>query len=90
MIFGGIGCVQLMKGRSLFKVDYDIILLGIYYVLVVFGYLIFEMIPINYRPILIEGFMEASYPYERLIAAYQEARELNDEMEELLKNALMN
>ena len=62
MIFGGIGCVQLMKGRSLFKVDYDIILLGIYYVLVVFGYLIFEMIPINYRPILIEGFMEASYP----------------------------
>ena len=42
--------------------DYDIILLGIYYVLVVFGYLIFEMIPINYRPILIEGFMEASYP----------------------------
>ena len=84
MIFGGIGCVQLMKGRSLFKVDYDIILLGKYYVLVVFGYLIFEMIPINYRPILIEGFMEASYPYERLIAAYQEARELNDEMEEKL------
>ena len=62
MIFGGIGCVQLMKGRSLFKVDYDIILLGIYYVLVVLGYLIFEMIPINYRPILIEGVMEASYP----------------------------
>ena len=46
----------------MFKVDYDIILLGIYYVLVVFGYLFFEMIPINYRPILIEGFMEASYP----------------------------
>jgi undecaprenyl-diphosphatase len=61
-IFGGIGCVQLIKGRSLFKVDYDIILLGIYYVLVVFWYLIFEMIPINYRPILIEGFMEVSYP----------------------------
>ena len=31
-----------------------------------------------------------SEAYERLIAAYQEARELNDEMEELLKNALMN
>ncbi len=62
MIFGWIGCVQLIKGRSLFKVDYDIILLGIYYVLVIFGYLVFEMIPINYRPILIEGFMEASYP----------------------------
>ena len=62
MIFGGIGFVQFVKRRSLFKVDYDIIFLGIYYVIVIFGYLIFEMIPINYRPILINGFMEASYP----------------------------
>lgn len=62
MLFGGIGFAQLVKRKSLFKVDVDIILLGVYYVLVIFGYLIFEMIPINYRPILIEGFMEASYP----------------------------
>ena len=62
MIFGGIGFVQLIKRRSLFKVDYDIIFLGIYYVIVILGYLLFEMIPINYRPIKIEGFMEASYP----------------------------
>lgn len=62
MLFGGIGCVQLMKRRSLLKVDYDTIFLGVYYILVILGYLIFEMIPINYRPILIEGFLEASYP----------------------------
>ena len=62
MVFGVVGFVQLIKRRSLFKVDGDIILLGIYYILVIFGYLIFEMTPINYRPILIEGFMEASYP----------------------------
>ena len=62
MIFGVVGLVQLIKRRSLLKVDKDIILLGIYYILVIFGYLIFEMIPINYRPILIEGRMEASYP----------------------------
>ena len=62
MIFGGIGLVQLVKRRSLFKVDYDIIFIGIYYVIVIVGYFIFEMFPINYRPILIEGFMEASYP----------------------------
>lgn len=62
MIFGGIGFGQLVKRRSLFKVDYDIIFLGIYYIIVISGYLIFEMIPINYRPILIEGFMETSYP----------------------------
>ena len=62
IIFGGIGCIQLLKRRSLLKVDYDIIFLGVYYILVIFSYFIFEMLPINYRPILIEGFMEASYP----------------------------
>ena len=62
MLFGCIGFIQLVKRRSLVKVDYDILLLGIYYIVVIAGYLIFEVIPINYRPILIEGRMEASYP----------------------------
>ena len=62
ILFGVIGFVQLIKRRSILKVDRDLIFLGVYYIIVIFGYLIFEMIPINYRPILIEGFMEASYP----------------------------
>ena len=62
MVFGVVGLLQLIKRRSLLKVDYDILALGIYYMVVIFGYLIFEMIPINYRPILMEGVMEASYP----------------------------
>ena len=62
LIFAGAGFVQLVQRRSLFKVDLDIIMLGAYYVLVIFGYLLFEMVPINYRPVLIEGFLEASYP----------------------------
>ena len=62
MGFGVLGLVQLISRRSLMKVDPDIILLGFYYVLVILGYLIFEMIPINYRPIPIDGVMEASYP----------------------------
>ena len=44
------------------RVDPDIILLGLYYILVILAYLGFEMIPINYRPILINGALEASYP----------------------------
>ena len=60
--FGGLGLVQLIKRRSLLRVDSDILLLGVYYVLVIVCYLIFEMIPINYRPVLIEGRLEASYP----------------------------
>lgn len=62
MMFAMLGLLQLIKRRSLFKVDLDIIILGVYYIIVIFGYLIFEMIPINYRPILINGLVEASYP----------------------------
>ena len=62
MVFGMLGLFQLIKRKSLLKVDFDIIVLGVYYVIVILGYLVFEMIPINYRPILINGFMEASYP----------------------------
>ena len=62
MIYGVVGFVQLVKRKSLLKVDIDILLLGVYYVIVILGYLIFEIVPINYRPILIDGRMEVSYP----------------------------
>lgn len=62
MIFAGIGSCQLVQRKSLFKVDADIIVLGVYYAVITGCYLLFEAIPINYRPILIEGAMEASYP----------------------------
>ena len=60
--FGIMGLTQWIKRRSLLRVDGDILLLGVYFVIVTAGYLLFEMIPINYRPILIEGRLEASYP----------------------------
>lgn len=62
LLFGAMGLFQLIQRRGLLKVDHDILLLGIYYLLVVFCYLIFEYIPINHRPVLIEGRLEASYP----------------------------
>ena len=61
-LFAGIGLGQLIKRKSLKKVDMDIILLGIYYILVIICFIGFEFVPINYRPILIEGVIEASYP----------------------------
>ena len=60
--FGLLGLTQWIRRKNIAKVDRDILLLGGYYILVILGYLIFEMIPINYRPILIDGMMEASYP----------------------------
>ena len=60
--FGVLGLVQWIRRKSIARVDRDILLLGGYYILVIVGYLVFEMIPINYRPVLIDGCMEASYP----------------------------
>ena len=60
--FAILGFIQLLKRKSFFKVDFDIYLLGIFYLLLFFIYLFFENFIINFRPILIEGFLEASYP----------------------------
>ena len=60
--FALLGFVQLVKRKSLLKVDYSIFVLGGFYILVMSSYLFFEMFVINYRPVLIEGYMEASYP----------------------------
>ena len=61
-VFGVLGLKQLVQRKRLVQVDKDILLLGIYYVLVMACYLAFEMMPVNFRPILIAGRLEASYP----------------------------
>lgn len=60
--FEAMGATQLVRRRSLFAVDYDLLLLGVCYVLIAAAYLVFEAFPINYRPIPVDGVMEASYP----------------------------
>ena len=87
MIFGGMGLTQLVKRRSLLKVDYDILVLGFYYAAVAFGYLIFEMIPINYRPILIQGRMEVSYPSSTTLLVLSVMPTFSEQMNRRLKNA---
>lgn len=60
--FGTLGLAQMIRRKGLFRVDFDILLLGAYYMTVVLGYLVFEIFPVNYRPVLINGRLEASYP----------------------------
>ena len=60
--FAVLGLVQLIKRRSFLKVDYSILVLGGFYILVISAYILFEMLAVNYRPVLIDGYLEASYP----------------------------
>lgn len=62
LFFALLGLVQLIKRRSLLKVDRSILALGVFYILVMAAYVFFEIVVINYRPILIDGYLEASYP----------------------------
>lgn len=60
--FGILGFIQLVRRKSILKVDYDILTLGGFYIVVIAVYLLFEMLVINYRPVLINGVLEVSYP----------------------------
>lgn len=60
--FGALGLVQLVQRRSLLRVDRDLLVLGVFYVVLLGAYLIFEEHIVNWRPVLIEGVLEASYP----------------------------
>ena len=60
--FSILGLVQFIKRKSLWKVDHSILALGVFYIVVMAAYLVFEIVVINYRPTLIEGYLEASYP----------------------------
>lgn len=62
LVFGALGLVQWIRRKSIRKVDPDLLWLGGYFLLVAAVYLFFEMVPVNYRPLLMEGRLEASYP----------------------------
>lgn len=60
--FAVLGLVQWIKRKHICKVDSDILALGGFYVITFGVYLLFESLTINYRPVLIGGYLEASYP----------------------------
>ena len=60
--FAVLGLVQWIKRKSILKVDRSILTLGGFYIVVMAVYILFEIVVINYRPVLINGYLEASYP----------------------------
>jgi undecaprenyl-diphosphatase len=60
--FAFLGLIQWIKRKHLLQVDYTILVLGGFYIVVMAVYLLFEVFVVNYRPVLIDGILEASYP----------------------------
>lgn len=60
--FGMLGLVQWVTRKSFFKVDYSILTLGAFYFVAMAAYILFEILAINYRPILLNYILEVSYP----------------------------
>lgn len=67
--FAVLGLVQLVRRRSLRRVDRSLLVLGGFYLVVLAAYLLFEEVPLNYRPVLIDGRPEASYPSSTTLLA---------------------
>ncbi len=60
--FAVLGLTQWVRRKSLRSVDPDILLLGGFYLIVMAFYVFFEIFAVNFRPVLIEGILEVSYP----------------------------
>ena len=69
VVYAGIGILQLVKGKSLSKVDKRLYILAIFYVVVGLTYVIFEKVIINYRPVMMDNALEASFPSSHTLMA---------------------
>ena len=61
-VFAFLGLFQVLKRKSFFKVDSSLLITGAFYIAVLAVFLFFESFVVNYRPVLINGVLEASYP----------------------------
>lgn len=67
--YGFLGIKQFIERKDLLKVDKQLIALGIFYFLVAATYIFFEKVIINYRPVLLDGILEASFPSSHTMLA---------------------
>jgi undecaprenyl-diphosphatase len=69
VIYGCIGLYQMIKRKNPLKVDKEILILGGFYVVVLILYVLFDKVAINYRPVLVDGELEPSFPSSHTMLA---------------------
>lgn len=69
LCFAALGMGQMIRRKSLRKVDVPLMLLGAFYAVVAAFYLLFEKVIINYRPVILSEGLEASYPSSHTMLA---------------------
>ncbi len=67
--YGLMGLIELIKKKSFKKVNYRYYILACFYAIFVALYFFFEKVIINYRPIVVDGVIEASYPSTHTLLA---------------------
>ena len=69
LIYAIIGLHSLIEEKSFKKVNKNLYYLAIFYIIVLGIYFLFEKVIINFRPVVIEGILESSYPSSHTILA---------------------
>ncbi len=71
LVFAEEGIEQLIRRKSLKAIDGEIIVTGVLYVLTAIVYLFFEIVKVNYRPVIMPGDTapEASFPSSHTVLA---------------------
>ena len=69
LLYALVGFGELIKTKDLRKVDKNLLSLAVFYIVVIAVYVFFEIYEVNYRPILMDGVLEASYPSSHTMMA---------------------
>lgn len=69
VIYMIIALIELIKRKTFKEVDSELIFAGVFYIALIIIYFVFELLKINYRPILINGVLEPSYPSSHTMLA---------------------
>ncbi len=86
VIYAVIGIMQWIKRKKLAKVDSSILILGVFYIAIFVIYVMFNHVVLNYRPVLINGNLEPSFPSSTTLMSITFLMFSNYQSDRFLKN----